>query len=77
MYLDFFSLPVQFKSVCSDLSTNRPTEMKTTVKWQQPTMLFTKTLYDLSKLFHKILMSFAEFQHKRGGLDKCLKCRKA
>lgn len=33
--------------------------------------------YDLSKLFYKIEMSFAEFQHKLGGPDKCLKCQKA
>lgn len=51
--------------------------MKRTVRWEQPTILFTKKLYDLSKLFYKIEMSFAEFQHKLGGPDKCLKCQKA
>lgn len=75
MHLDFFSLPVQFESVCSDLSTSRPTKMKT-VKWELPTMSFTKILHNLSKLFYKIIMSFAEFLHKLVGLDKSLKAGK-
>lgn len=44
--------------------------MKTTVKWEQPTTLFTGTLYDVSKLVYKTLMSFTEFQHRLHGLAK-------
>jgi len=50
--------------------------MKTTIKWEQPTMSFRGTSDELSKLFYKISMSFTKFQHKLDGLDKRsdLKC---